>query len=195
VGSRAIVGFNQAALAHSLNLAGTKAQLVADEKFFETLDHLLEAVIRATRQVPTEHLMWRPSDRDRSLKLFCYHILADPENILESIRTQTYDGTFKFGYKAASESFQHMDEVARFGEETRIRVRQRARTITAEELDRTIDGYSGQTNGHTLLHHVSGHTAHHLLQLYEFLRMIGVEPNDPLTEEDLKGIPKPKKLW
>jgi uncharacterized damage-inducible protein DinB len=189
------VGFNRAALAHSLNLDNTRAQFVADDKFFETLDHLLEAVIRATRQVPTEHLMWRPSDRDRSLKLFCYHILADPANILESIRTRHYDGTFKFAYKEASESFKNMEEVARFGEESRTRVRQGAQTITGEELDRTIDGYSGQTNGHTLLHHVLGHTAHHLLQLYEFLRMIGLEPNDPLTEEDLKGIPKPKKLW
>lgn len=88
-----------------------------------------------------------------------------------------------------------MEEVAIFGEQTRARVARAARSLTAEQLSRPIEGYAGRTNGHELLHLVLSHTAHHLKQLYEMLRMIGVQPADPLSEKDFDGIRMPKDLW
>ncbi len=88
-----------------------------------------------------------------------------------------------------------MEEVARFGDETRLRLRQASQKLTAEELNRAIDGYAGRTNGHELLHQVLSHTAHHLRQLYAMLRMIGVEPASPLKVEDFGRIRLPKELW
>jgi uncharacterized damage-inducible protein DinB len=139
--------------------------------------------------------MWRSPDRDRPLKVFCYHIFADPNHALDAISTGKYDGSFKLTYAQAAEPFRTMEEVARFGQETRLRMREAARRLTAADLDRTIDGYAGQTNGDELLHQVLSHTSHHLRQLYEMLRAVGVEPVDPLEEEDFKGIPMPKELW
>lgn len=176
-------------------MSDRRERRVADSSFFETLDKILEAVIRGTLQVPSDRLMWRSPDRDRPLKVFCYHTLADPNHVLDAISTQRYDGAFKLTYAEAAEQFKSMKEIAQFGEETRARLRQASRKMTPEDMDRSIDGYAGQTNGHELLHHVLSHTAHHLRQLYEMLRMIGVEPIAPLKEDHFKGIPMPKELW
>ncbi len=195
LGDKVVLGFNRDELTRLFSLPDERKRRVADAWLFETLDKVLEAVIRAALQVPASHLMWRSPDRDRPLKVFCYHILADPNHVLDAISTQHYDGSFKLTYVEASQRFRTMEEIAFFGQETRARLRDAAERLTAADLNRPIAGYAGVTNGHELLHQVLSHTAHHLRQLYEMLRIIGVEPTDRLMEEDFKGIPMPKELW
>lgn len=195
LGGKVVIGFNRDELIRLFKLSGKKPERVADSRLFETFDKILEAVIRGALQVPPDRLLWRSPDRDRPLKVFCYHILADPDHVLDAIAAQRYDGSFKLTYGEASERFRTMEDIARFGEETRSRLKAAKKSLTAETLDRIIEGYAGQTNGHELLHQVLSHTAHHLRQLYEMLRIIGVKPESPLSDEDFKGIPMPKELW
>jgi len=195
VGDQVVLGFNQTGLAQLFDLAEGREKPIATPQFFATFDKILEAVIRAARQVPPDRLLWKTPDRDRTLKVFCYHILADPNHVLDAIATQKYDGSFKLTYAERAERLRTMEEVAKFGAETRARLAQAARSLTAAELEQSIDGYAGETNGHRLLHQVLSHTAHHLRQLYEMLRMIGIEPADPLKERDFEGIPMPAQLW
>lgn len=195
LGEKIVLGFNREELARLFHFSDRREKKLADSKFFATLDKILEAVIRAARQVPPSHLMWTTPDRDRPLKVFCYHILADPNHVLDAISTQKYDGAFKLTYAEESERFQTMEEVARFGEQTRARLKEAARNLTEQALERAIEGYSGRTTGHELLHQVLSHTAHHLRQLYAILGMIGTEPEKPLKDEEFEGIPMPKELW
>lgn len=189
------MGFNPRELAQLFHLSEERERHVAGADFFARFDAILEAVIRALSQVPPDRLVWRTPDRDRTLKVFCYHILADPNYVLDAIATQKYDGSFKLTYAESAERWRTMEELAQFGEETRKRLAEASRSLAAEELVRSIDGYAGQTSGHELLHQVLSHTAHHLRQLYEMLRMIGVDPVSPLQEEDFQGISMPKELW
>ena len=152
-------------------------------------------MIRASHQVPADRLLWRTPDRDRPLKVFCYHIFADPNHVLDAIATGRYDGSFKLTYAEDSARFNSMEEVARFGDQTRHRLQSAGNSLTSLDLDRIIEGYAGQTNGHELLYLVLSHTAHHLRQLYEMLRMIGVEPVNPLDESAFEGIRMPQGLW
>ncbi|MBI2361067.1 MAG: DinB family protein [Deltaproteobacteria bacterium] len=194
-GTTVVVGFNREGLARLFKLEGATEAGRADTWLFSTLDKVLEAVIRAALQVPPNRLSWHTPDRNRPLKVFCYHILADPSHVLDAIESQKYDGSFKFTYEEAAGRFPTMDALAQFGEQTRIRLSQAAEELTEALLDRPIEGYAGATNGHELLRHVLSHTAHHLRQLYEMLRAIGVEPIRPLGEEDFKGIRLPESLW
>ena len=195
VGNRAIVGFNREELAQALQLSFTKEVKTADQSLFDSLDRILGAVARASRQVPPDRFMWKTPDRDRPMRVFCYHILADPNHVIEAISTQKYDGSFKLAYAEASERFNNMEEIAQFGEETCARLRRWSQSINPQDLDRPIDAYSGRTNGHELLHHVLGHTAHHLRQLYDCLHKLGVNPSNPLKEDDFSGIKMPQDLW
>ena len=195
VGKRVVLGFNREELVRLFDLANRKEKPVAGPWLFETFDKILAAVIQAVRQAPPDRMLWTTPDRDRPLKVFCYHILADPIHALEAIGTRKYDGAFKLTYGEAAERFGTMEEVARFGEECRARIQQASKHLSVAELDRSIAGYAGETDGHALLCQVLSHTAHHLRQLYEMLRMIGVEPDKPLREEDFQGIQMPKALW
>ncbi len=195
LGGDVVIGFNRDALTRLFKLPGERPGRVADAWLFETFDKILEAVIRGALQVPPDRLLWRSPDRDRPLKVFCYHILADPIHVLNAIATHRYDGSFKLTYAEASERFRTMEDIGRFGEEVRSRLKAAEKSLTGGMLGRVIEGYAGKTNGHELLHQVLSHTAHHLRQLYEMLRMIGVEPKSPLSDEDFKGIPMPKALW
>ena len=192
---KAVVGFNREELSRLLSLSASGERRLADDAFFATLDKMLEAVVRAVRQVPSNRVTWTTPDRNRPLKVFCYHILADPGHVLDAISTQKYDGAFKLTYDTAAGSYATMEEVARFGEQTRRRLRDASGRLSAGEFGRPIEGYAGPTNGHELLHLVLSHTAHHLRQLYAMLRMVGVEPAAPLQGEDFKGIPLPEQLW
>ncbi len=195
LGEKAILGFNREELSQLFGLAQASERPVADGRLFETFDKILESVIRAARQVPSDRLMWHTPDRNRPLKVFCYHILADPNHVLEAISSGKYDGSFKLIYVESSGRFRTMEEIARFGEETRARLKEASKSFTSDSLNRPIEGYAGPTNGHELLHLVLRHTAHHLRQLYEMLRMIGVTPVNPLEEKDFSGIRMPKELW
>ena len=195
LGDKAVVGFNREELTRLFKLSAGAEKQLADAPFFATLDKMLRAVIRATRQVPPSYLTWTTPDRNRPFKVFCYHILADPNHVLDAISSGKYDGGFKLTYEGASERYEDIEAVARFGEETCKRLKDASSMLSAAVLGRPIEGYAGQTNGHELLHLVVSHTAHHLRQLYAMLRMIGVEPAEPLKEEDFKGISMPKELW
>ena len=40
-----------------------------------------------------------------------------------------------------------------------------------------------------------GHSAHHLKQLYEYMSLIGIEPESPLGQHDFEGIAVPTELF
>lgn len=195
VGDAAVVGFNRDEFAQLFKIDDRSETRQADAWLFATLDKILAAVIRAALQIPPDRLSWHTPDRNRPLKVFCYHILADPNHLLDAVESQKYDGSFKFGYEEAAARFPTMTSLAEFGSETRGRLQAAAAGLTEAVLDRSIEGYAGATNGHELLYRVLSHTAHHLRQLYEMLRTIGVEPIQPLREDDFKGIRLPQSLW
>ena len=194
-GDQAVSGFDRQGLTELFQLSDSKEKQVAGPWLFETMDKILTAVIRATRQVPPGQMMWTTPDRDRSLKVFCYHILVDPIHVLDAIASGKYDGNFKLTYAEKAAPFGSMEEVARFGEQCRGRVRQASKQLNRADLERPIDGYAGTTDGDELFYLVLSHTAHHLRQLYEMLRAIGVEPAEPLSKQEFEGISMPKELW
>jgi hypothetical protein len=194
-GDKAVPGFDRQGLTDLFKLSDGIEKKLAGPWLFETLDKMLAGVIHATRQVPSEQMMWTTPDRDRPFKVFCYHILVDPIHVLDAIGNGKYDGNFKLTYAEKAEPFGSMEEVARFGEECRARLHQAAQELSPADLSRTIDGYAGKTDGHELFYLVMSHTAHHLRQLYEMLRMIGVEPAERLGDKDFEGISMPKDLW
>jgi hypothetical protein len=58
-----------------------------------------------------------------------------------------------------------------------------------------VGTYYGQQTAHELLERTTWHAAQHLRQLYFFLERMGIAPENPLTEEDYKGLPIPKDIW
>jgi hypothetical protein len=54
---------------------------------------------------------------------------------------------------------------------------------------------SGTQTGHDLLLRAAWHAAHHLRQLYAFLRLMGKQPLDPMGDGEFSGLPLPEDVW
>ena len=65
VGEKVVVGFNREELTRLFGLSEKSERRAADRSFFATFDKILEALIRAARQVPPGKIDWRTPDRDR----------------------------------------------------------------------------------------------------------------------------------
>ena len=48
---------------------------------------------------------------------------------------------------------------------------------------------------HQLFERSTWHSAQHARQLIAVLERFGIEPDDPLTADDLAGLPLPERIW
>ena len=63
-----------------------------------------------------------------------------------------------------------------------------------DPLDRVIESSDGYPTLHHILERETWHTAQHVRQLQYVLEVHGVQPDRPLTDEDLKGLPVPSGI-
>jgi hypothetical protein len=60
---------------------------------------------------------------------------------------------------------------------------------------RTVQTYYGPQSVHQLLERSTWHSAQHTRQLIYLLERYGIDPDGPLAEEDLAGLPLPERLF
>ena len=58
-----------------------------------------------------------------------------------------------------------------------------------------IDSYYGKQPLHNVLERHTWHPAQHVRQVMMLLREHGIEPDGPLLDADLVGLPMPQKVW
>lgn len=68
-------------------------------------------------------------------------------------------------------------------------------TNRAELTDKVVETYFGPQTVGKLLNMALVGTGLRIKQTYYFLRAIGVEPVDPMREEEFAGVPVPKKIF
>lgn len=193
VGERAVVGFNPQELARLLGLRPLEPAPTAGSP--ERFRRVLPAAVRAVRQLPDECLPLASPDRGRTLRELAYHIFAYLELVMEAGRTGRLDEEAILRYEEGSRPFTSSAALARYGAGVVERFLFWLEGLTPRERERPVDAYYGRVPLSQALDLALGHTAHHLRQLYELLRGMGVEPDRPLTEGDLEGIALPSQLW
>jgi glutaredoxin len=192
IGERVLRGFQPRELSQALGLEPKQVEALGSEAV-EIFDRLLAAVIRATRQIPDERLGEKlPARQDWVTREFAYHIPRWLELVLEALPTGKFDDKPFLNFGPESEKFQSVDEIARYGEQVRARLKACFHSCTPEQLDSTIEAFSGPTTFSGLLRQAEEHTAHHLKQLYASLSAFGVEPREPFSEEDFEKV-KPQQ--
>ena len=99
--------------------------------------------------------------------------------------------------KPPEDSITRPQQVADYAGEVRQRVhdwwaRHEKTDPTAKQVVQT---YFGAQPLSVLLERCAWHSAQHARQLQFLLSRMGIEPDQPLTAEDLKGLPLPEKVW
>ena len=193
-GKESVFGWNPTRLAALLEVAHQE-QAAPPAELIRSLQVVLEGALRAVRQVPDDKLGMRSPDRDRPLRQLAHHIFHVIEVSVDADVLQRFPGRT---WLAIQDPVAHTsaERIARYGEAVRAKFTTWYTGRDPAAFDREIqtDDDGVRTLG-LVLERTRSHSAQHLRQIYEFLRWCGVEPDRPLSQEDLRGIDLPEAVW
>jgi hypothetical protein len=84
--------------------------------------------------------------------------------------------------------------IVRYGKAVRARFEPGSAAASRKSSPRPLAADVGPRTLAQVLERTRGHAAHHLRQVYEFLRWCEIEPDAPFTDADLAGIDLPAAL-
>jgi glutaredoxin len=155
---------------------------------------VLPAAARYIRQIPAPELDTPFRNRDRPKRVLAYHVFRIVEGFLESMadgKQLTYDRIME----GAPPSVATGEDIARYGEEVLEKLKAWWAANPDKACTRLVDTYFGHHPLHVVLERTVWHPAQHTRQLMLILETLGIEPERPLTAEDLAGLPLPEKAW
>lgn len=194
IGDRYVHGLRVKEVTELVGKAFTERAKLPPEMLVEKLDLVLAASQRYIRQVPTDKLELKSPDRDRPLKGVAYHTFSLVEAFLEVV-TAGRELTVEMLSTSPPPSLVTGEDIAAFGDGIRQRVRDWWATEAGRDPQRLLPTYYGPEPLHDLLERTTWHSAQHVRHLMLFLSWIGVEPDRPITEQDLAGLPLPDAVW
>jgi glutaredoxin len=161
-------------------------------QLFEKIDLVLTAAARYTRQFPEDQLKQLFRDRNRTQGATAFHVFRVVEMTLDAAGGK---GLHVEGFRDQPPPEWTGKDIAEWGLKVRDRALSWWRTQTDRELKYTIATYYGQRALHDVLDRTAWHAAQHTRQLMLMLESIGIQPDRPLTAEDLRGLPVPDEVW
>jgi uncharacterized damage-inducible protein DinB len=155
---------------------------------------VLDAAKRYLQQAPLAGLSHKSPDRDRTFRELGWHIVLIPRAFVTAYDTNEFPNSL-FAEKDVPVELTGGDIAAEMAESQRVVQTWWQDAGSQDPLDRVLETYWG---AHTLLESFERevwHTAQHTRQVMMFLRQLEVEPDQPLTTEDLTGLPLPEGVW
>lgn len=166
---------------------------LSPEALFEKYRTILAAGQRYMRQFPPERLNERViPNRERLIRTLCYHVFRIGEAFQEVWNGAVYSE--KIADNIPPDSMTG-DDIARYGEEIWKRYETWWSGLEDRKLSRTLKTYYGDTEAHKVFERVTWHSAQHCRQLVAVLERMGIQPDRPLTAQDLAGLPLPERLF
>ena len=85
--------------------------------------------------------------------------------------------------------------MAQFGEMARQRFVGWWQGAKSQDFSVEVEPYFGKTSRHELFERTVWHSTQHTRQLASLLEQAGVQPDQPLTSDDIRGLPLTEKIW
>lgn len=188
---RAVQGWNPKGVAALVGIAYDEDEPLPPEVLTRHLDTFLSAARRAVCQIPPEHLGMKTPGRDRTVHQVGYHIFRV---------ALSYKDTIELGYlpeawfgETPPAGMDNAAKIAQYGETVRKELSQWLEQNPPD--DGSVSTYYGPQTIPEFLERTVWHVAQHLRQLYAFLGLMNIAPEDPLAEEDFAGLPLPQNVW
>jgi len=175
-----------------LGLTARLADPLPPEDMFRKIDLVLTAAARYTRQFPPDKLGVQFRDRERSVGDTSFHTFRVVEMGLQAAERQGMDYE---GFADLAPPDWTFEQIAAWGEQVRDRMLAWWDCQTDRELKYAVETYYGNRALHDVLDRVTYHCAQHTRQLMLMLESFGIAPDQPLTADDLKGVPVPQASW
>jgi len=182
-------------VAELLDLEYDVTPQLSPDQLVAKMDLVLTAAQRFVRQFPAETLDKDVRNRKRSHRDLFYHIFRIPEAFLE---VTIGDGAKLYRddmNMPAPAEVQTVEQITEYGEGVRKRVLEWWQNTDDRTLTRQVPTYYGDQPLHHLLERLTWHPTQHVRQLMALLADMGIDPDGPLTPDDLAGLPLPEKAW
>jgi hypothetical protein len=192
-----LVGWNAVRLAQMLkiafdeNLASPADQVASGRR-------VLVATLRAVSLIPDDSLTWI-TPRDAELRDLAHHIFA----VVEAGVTADVLGRFhEFAFQAPGGWHPLTDHttaarIVRYGEAVMHKFDSWFAVVDAPGFERTLPTDNGPRTFSQVMQRTVSHSAHHLRQLYDCLRLLDIEAASPIAfdETTIPGVHLPRAIW
>ena len=195
VGDHTMTGWNPTQLAALVGFAYEEratppAELVA------SLHLVLDAALRAVRQVPADRWEMTAAGRDRPLRELARHLF----HVLEAGVDADVLGVFPAEAWLQEKDVPYLTgaaRIVRYGEAVKGKVTAWYADAEPADFARIIDADVGPRTLAQVLERTRSHAAQHLRQLYAFLEWCDVAPAERVTDERLRalGFELPKSVF
>ena len=186
VGDRSMSGWNPTQLAELVGI-GHEERVVSPDELVRTTRLVLDAAIRAARQVPEDRWELTHPKRTRPLRELVRHLFQ----VVEVSVDADVLGVFPAKLWLEERDVPFMTggaRLVRYGEAVRAKFDTWFAVVDSASFDRTIDADVGPRTLNQVLERTRLHAGQHLRQVYAFLEMCGVTPEAPLTHDELRRL-------
>jgi hypothetical protein len=156
-------------------------------------DTVIAALQRFTGQLADEQLDYRSPDNNRSLRFLIAHAGSIMRYFVEACDQESFDNSGRPPTDLSTTGTR--DELRSFAADTASMLSTWWDEYGFDDpFDRVLETSWGHRTLHEVFERAVWHTAQHTRQMMDWMETIGVPPTDPLTSEDLAGLPLPERL-
>jgi hypothetical protein len=187
---------NMEDVAEFVGLQGSGLSPLPPEALFDKWITVLRAAQRYVRQISDSRLMERAIDnRDRSIRLLSHHTFRIGEAFLETAIDDVEYWTNNANVPPADETCMTGAEISAYGDGIIERIENWWSRLEDKSCRQKVRTFYGTPPMHQLFERSTWHSAQHARQMIAVLERLGLEPDLPLSAEDLAGLPLPERIW
>jgi hypothetical protein len=177
-----------------LDLENDTAPQLSPDQLKSRYDEILVKAANLVRAMPDTELENMLPNRPRSWRVLMHHLFQIPQAFLDMEATGE-PLTYETLTAAPPEDMVTSAAIAEHGERTRERFNEWADLTRGEDFSGDVPTYFGGTTRHEMLERTVWHSTQHVRQVGSLLEQAGISPPDPVTSEDIQGLPLTDKIW
>ena len=157
---------------------------------------ILDAAQRYLTQIPDGKLDTVLPGRPRSYRQLVYHVFDIPKVFLDLVEHDS-PYTYEALLSILPDNMNTKSDLMSYGRKNRDRFAAWwDREGTNTDFKQAGKVYYGEVSLHEVLERTGWHSGQHTRQIILMLReKLDIQPNRPLKDSDLKGLPLPKSIW
>ncbi len=166
---------------------------LSPRQLVERLDLILRAARRYALQMPEAELETELPNRPRSYRALLFHIFRIPDAFVEMTRGEGL--TYEMLVAPPPPDMRTTSHIAAYGEGVRRSVFAWWNDRDDKTCTELVPTYYGMQPLHEVLERTVWHSCQHVRQLMSLLERLDIQLDQPLTAEDLAGLPLPNEVW
>ena len=194
-GKRYVQGQKLEDVAEFVGLEGTGHTPLPPDQLIKKWIIALRAAQRYVRQLSPQQLQEDViPNRPRQIRIMSHHIFRICESYLNSVENGV-EYAVGDANLPPGDDIKTGEHIAQYGEAVIARLEKWWLGVADKSLKADISTYYGKQPMHVVFERSTWHSAQHGRQLVHVLERYGIKPDQPLTADDLAGLPLPERLF